>query len=164
MTKSGPSEQQFNFCSSKCQEFHPEATTGSKSVLVVDSKGEQHQLTGHAVTAAPAPRCAPISSSHKEVVHIFIVDEDYEGYPRNTEISLCKDDGIKKRLYVVLYQQTLCYQRFLEFFVANFSPVEPLPYLANVAERIWAELNKFPLQNYIQEAARGLEDYIEDNI
>ena len=164
LTKSGPNEERFNFCSSECQKFHPEGSIVTKSMLFVDSSGEQHQLVGRPVSATPL-RCAPISSSHKEVAHIYIIDKDEEGYPLNTEISLCKGDGTELfpegRLYVVFCQQTLHYQRFLEYFIASdFSPEEPLPYLKH--EKIKTELNKISVQNYIQEAViHGLKYDIE---
>lgn len=160
LAKSGPGEQHFNFCSTACQEFHPEAATTSNSMLVIDCKGEKHQLAGNLAPAAPF-RCAPISSSHEEVVHIFISDRDEEGYPTNTEISLCRGDGATPKGYVVFYQRTLCYQRFLEFSTA---PEEPLPHLTSGdVEKMTLELNKVKLsvQNYISEAVLGLPYDIE---
>ena len=165
MTKSGPNEQQFNFCSSKCQEFHPEAAIADKSMLVIDSKGKQHQLVGYQAPAIPS-RCTPISLLHEEILHIFVLDKDDKGYPQNTEISLCKEDGtdllVKGRQYVVLYQQTLNHQRFLEFFVISFFPEAPLPYLKSVSEDIMIELNKLSVQSYIQEAMNGLYNVKDD--
>ena len=95
-------------------------------------------------------------------MHIFVRDRDDEDYPRITEISLCREKETKLlpqgRLYVVFYQRTLCYQRFLEFFVADdFSPEGPLPHLKSEAEKVMSELERLNVQSCIQEVEHGLK-------
>lgn len=162
MSKLGPDEKRFNFCSSECEEFHPESATAHKSMYVIDSKGKQHQLIGCHDPSTPH-MCAPVSLSHTEVMHIFVNDRDEEEYPRITEISLCKEDGNKLfpegRLYIVFYQKTLCYQRFLEFFVSDdFSHEGPLPHLKSQAEKVMNELDKLDVQSCIQEVVHALKE------
>ena len=157
IASNGPRDLKFNFCSSTCQDFHPDNARVDKSLIVCDANGKQVHSVGPSHPTLEY-RCCRVEPMHKELGHIFVLNTtDTDGFPVNIEIALCCGDGSEKSCYyAVLYQRTLCRQVFVEFFVSDFDflPLDPLPYYceASTAE-IKDHLDKIPLiQSYIKEA------------
>ena len=169
VASSGPGDLTFNFCSSTCHAFHPDKASVSRSLVVCDANGKQVHCVGPCYPTLEY-RCSPVEPSHIELGHIFVLDTDADGFPANIEIALCCGDGSesfpKSRYYAVLYQRTLCYQVFFEFFILDFDflPHDPLPYYCDTSiAEIKDQLDKIPIQGYIKEAMSVLGPLIEQD-
>lgn len=119
------------FCSKACQILSPEMFTSALQVFQI-SPMEPHPKDVHI-------HCAPVSSSHHEIQHIYIRLLNKKKFPCEMEIAICVGDGTdadypSNRPYVVFYSHHLFHQLFVEFFINDeLLAEEPLPKVSNEA-------------------------------
>jgi len=123
------------FCSKHCQDLSPEHY---KSMEIFD-------LCTREIPSNIFIHCAPLSSSHKILQHIFIRKLNNMDFPCEIEIAVCAGDGTKgcptSKPYVVFYSHHLFHQLFLEFFInSQLTAEEPLPHSLN--ENAWKYILK----------------------
>ncbi|XP_065906764.1 uncharacterized protein [Dysidea avara] len=123
------------FCSKHCQDLSPEHY---KSMEIFD-------LCTMEIPSYIFIHCAPLSSSHTTLQHVFIRKLNNMNFPCEIEIAVCVGDGTEgcptNKPYVVFYSHHLFHQLFLEFFInSQLIAEEPLPHSIN--ENAWKYILK----------------------
>jgi len=116
------------FCSESCQILSPGFLENPPHVFILSSS--KPPLSGIYV------HCSPLSTSHQEIVHIYIRLLNQKNFPCEIEFAIYIGDGSESccpnKPYVVFYSHHLCHQLFVEFYITSeLMAEEPLSQITN---------------------------------